>query len=193
VTEALTHFIENAGWFAPLYYVGSFLLTALLPVIPTPLVGAMGGKAFGFLPALAYGFFGLAFGALVSLNLSRRVGRPLVSWFVRPSKWKRWEEFLGIESVIVWGLFFFLLNLDFLVLISGLTTIKLRRLWLTAMITRLPWLAASIWLGDVVLVSDAIMWVALILTLPVLYVMARITPIVQNWLNVVTEGRVPRN
>ena len=68
MTHALSHFINDAGWLAPLYYVGSFLLTALLPFIPTPLVGALGGKAFGLLPAVAYGIFGLALGIAASLH-----------------------------------------------------------------------------------------------------------------------------
>ena len=192
MTEALTQFITNTGWLAPLYYIAGFLLTALVPIIPTPFVAALGGKAFGFFPALIYGTFGLGLGALISLNVARRIGQHLVYWLVRPGTWKRWETFLNIETPVVWGLFFFLMNLDFLVLFSGLTTIQIRKLWLTAMIARLPWLTASVWFGDFILVSDAIMWIALLLSLPALILIARIRPTIQNWLSVITNGRFPK-
>ena len=192
MTEALTQFITDTGWLAPIYYVGSFVITALVPIIPTPLVAALGGKAFGLLPAFAYGVFGLGIGSLIALNFARIVGQPLIYWLFRPGTLKRWENVLGIESAAAWGLFFFLFNLDFLVLISGLTTIRLKKLWVTAMIARLPWLAVSAWFGDAILISDTIMWVALLLSLPLLFLMTRIRPIIHNWLFVITKGRIPR-
>lgn len=191
MTEALTQFINSTGWLAPLYYVGSFVITALLPIVPTPLVGALGGKAFGLFPAAAYGIFGLGLGAFISLNLARRVGRPLIDRLVRPKTRARWEELLGIQSVVVWGLLFLLLNLDFVVLLSGLTTLPLRKLWLAAMIARSPWLVASTWFGDVILVSDSVMWVALLLTLPILYGLNRLQPRIQSWLIRISNGRIP--
>ena len=191
MTEALTQFINSTGWLAPLYYVGSFVVTALLPIVPTPLVGALGGKAFGLFPAAAYGIFGLGLGAFISLNLARRIGRPLINRLVRPKTRARWEELLGIQSVVVWGLLFLLLNLDFVVLLSGLTTLPLRKLWLAAMIARSPWLVASAWFGDVILVSDSVMWVALLLTLPILYGLNRLQPRIQSWLIRISNGRIP--
>ena len=191
MTEALTQFISSTGWLAPLYYVGSFVVTALLPIVPTPLVGALGGKAFGLFPATAYGILGLGLGAFISLNLARRIGRPLIDRLVRPKTRARWEELLGIQSVVVWGLLFLLLNLDFVVLLSGLTTLPLRKLWLAAMIARSPWLVASAWFGDVILVSDSVMWIALLLMLPILYGLNRLRPRIQSWLIRISNGRIP--
>jgi len=182
MTEALSHFINDAGWLAPLYYVGSFLLTALLPFIPTPLVGALGGKAFGFFAAVAYGIFGLGLGALVGLLLARKIGRPLLTLMVRREALHGWEELLGIRSVPVWGVLFFVLNLDFVVLLSGLTSLPLRQLWIAAMIARTPWLIGSAWLGSAVLVSDTVLWLALILLVPILYLFNRLRPRIRHWM-----------
>ncbi len=176
MTEALSHFINDAGWLAPLYYVISFVVTALVPVIPTPLVGALGGKAFGFFPAVAYGLFGLALGALVGLTLARRIGRPILHLLVRPQTWREWEELLGIRSVVVWGVIFFALNLDFVVLLSGLSVFPLWELWLAVMIARTPWLVASAWFGSAVLVSDTVMWLMVLLFVPLLYGFNRLRP-----------------
>jgi uncharacterized membrane protein YdjX (TVP38/TMEM64 family) len=180
MTEALTHFINDAGWLAPLYYVGSFLLTALLPFIPTPLIGALGGKAFGFLAAVAYGIIGLGLGAFLGLLLARKVGRPLLTLLVRREALQEWEELLGIRSVAVWGLLFFVLNLDFVVLLSGLTSLPLSELWIAAVIARTPWLIGSAWLGSAVLVSDTVLWLALIVLLPLLYLLNRLRPRIRH-------------
>ncbi len=182
MTEALSHFINDAGWLAPLYYVASFLVTALLPFIPTPLVGALGGKAFGFFAAVAYGVIGLGLGAFVGLLLARRIGRPLLILLVRREALQEWEELLGIRSVVVWGALFFLLNLDFVVLLSGLTSLPLTELWIAAMIARTPWLIGSAWLGSAVLVSDTVLWLALILLIPLLYLLNRLRPRIRHWM-----------
>jgi uncharacterized membrane protein YdjX (TVP38/TMEM64 family) len=182
MVHALTNLITEAGWLAPLYYILGFLLTALVPIIPTPLISALGGTAFGFWPAVTYGLLGLGLGAFVALTLARRLGRPLLMLMIRREAWDEWEEILGIRSLPVWGVVFFLLNLDFVVMLSGLTTLPLRNLWVTAMIARLPWLLATAWLGSALLGSETVMWLALIALIPGLYFFNRMRPRIRHWL-----------
>lgn len=182
MTEAMTNFINDAGWFAPLYYVLSFVVTALVPVIPTPLVGALGGAAFGTVPAVLYGIVGLALGAFVALNLSRRIGRPLLLRIVSPKAWAEWEALVGIRSVVLWGVIFFVLNIDVAVIAAGLSQVRLRSLWLTAMIARFPWLLASAWFGEVVFVSDTVMYLALLGLIAGVVVFQKLRPRFQHWL-----------
>lgn len=179
MTQAITSFITDAGWLAPLYYVASFLISALLPFIPTPLIGALGGNAFGFVPAVLYGSFGLALGAITALTLSQRIGRPVILRLVRPDAWAAWESLLGIRSAFGWGVVFFVLNVDFAVLVAGLSGLPLRSLWIAAMIARMPWLIASAWFGDAVLVSDTVMWVMLILLIPFMWLLRKVQPYLQ--------------
>jgi uncharacterized membrane protein YdjX (TVP38/TMEM64 family) len=182
MTEAMTNFINDAGWFAPLYYVLSFVVTALVPVIPTPLVGALGGAAFGTVPAVLYGIVGLALGAFVALNLSRRIGRPLLLRIVSPKAWAEWEALVGIRSVVLWGVIFFVLNIDVAVIAAGLSQVRLRSLWLAAMIARFPWLLASAWFGEVVFVSDTVMYLALLGLIAGVVVFQKLRPRFQHWL-----------
>jgi uncharacterized membrane protein YdjX (TVP38/TMEM64 family) len=182
MTEALANFITDAGWLAPIYYVLSFVLTALLPFIPTPLVGALGGAAFGVVPAILYGIVGLALGAFVALNLSRRIGRPLILRLVSPKSWAEWETLVGIRSLFLWGVIFFVLNVDFAVVAAGLSTLPLRQLWLTAMIARLPWLIASAWFGELVFVSDTVMLLALLALVAGIVVFQKLRPRFRHWL-----------
>lgn len=180
--DAIARFISDAGWLAPLYYVLSFVVSALLPFIPTPLIGALGGTAFGFVPAVIYGVMGMGLGAITALGLARLIGRPVVLKLVRPSTWEQWEGLLGIRSVLVWGVIFFVLNLDFAVVIAGLTTLPVRQLWLAAMIARLPWLIGSAWFGDTVLVSDSVLIVILILMIPAVFMLQKLRPHVRRLL-----------
>ena len=178
----MTHFINDAGWYAPLYYVLSFVITALVPVIPTPLVGALGGAAFGTVPAVLYGIVGLALGAFVALTVSRRIGRPLLLRIVSPKAWNEWEAIVGIKSVVLWGVIFFVLNVDVAVIAAGLSQVRLRSLWLTAMIARFPWLLASAWFGELVFVSDTVMYLALLGLIAGVVVFQKLRPRFQHWL-----------
>ena len=155
--DTLTALLEQAGVFAPILYVSFFLATALLPFIPTPLVSALGGSFLGATPAIVLGCVGLGLGTALALTLSRRLGHPLVIRLVGKKAWLEWEDFLGIRSTLVWGVIFFVLNIDFAVLASGLTDLPLRRLWLAAVIARLPWLVLSAWFGESLFRSEQIL------------------------------------
>jgi uncharacterized membrane protein YdjX (TVP38/TMEM64 family) len=152
--ETLSSYLDQAGPFAPLLYISFYLVTALVPVIPTPLVSALGGSLLGFGAAVGYGVIGLGLGAFLALNLSRYLGRPIVIRIFGKKAWEDWEVMLGIKSPVVWGLIFFVLNIDFAVVAAGLSGLVLWRLWLAAFIARLPWLLLTAWLGDAYLVSD---------------------------------------
>ncbi len=192
MTDLLTTFITSAGLYGPLYYIFSFVMAALLPFIPTPLIGALGGTAFGFLPAVGYGVIGLGIGALTALSLARLVGRPLLLRLVRPEAWKQWEELLGIRSVFVWGLLFFVLNLDFAVAAAGLSALPIGQLWLAAMVARLPWLVASAWFGETFLQSDALLVMSLALVLPLAFLLGRARPRLQRLFVALSERGTER-
>lgn len=153
MTEFLTEAISNAGPYAYVYYVLGYVLTALSPVIPTPLVTALGGTAFGFWPAVWFGILGLGLGAAVSLSLARLIGRPLIAFLTRRPDLGDWEQLLGVSSLKVWGVLFFALNIDMVVLVSGLTSLPVRRLWLTAVVARTPWVVGVAWFGSSLLES----------------------------------------
>ena len=146
--ETLAHLLNQAGPFAPLVYISFFLATALLPFIPTPLVIALGGSLLGSAPAIGYGVIGLGLGAYLALKLSRTLGRPVVIRMVGAKAWEEWEYLLGIRSPVVWGVIFFLLNIDFAVVAAGLSSVPMWQLWLSAVIARLPWLVLSALFGE---------------------------------------------
>jgi len=172
VNQFLTDAIASAGPFAYVYYVLGYGLTALSPFVPTSLVTALGGTAFGFWPAMWFGILGLGLGAAVSLSLARLIGRPLIAFLTRQSDLGTWEELLGVSSLRVWGVLFFALNIDMVVLVSGLTSLPVRRLWLTAVLARTPWVVGVAWFGSTLLESRVALVVGLIAGLAVVVFLA---------------------
>lgn len=180
--ETLSALLDQAGAFAPVVYISFFLMTAVVPVIPTPLVSALGGSLLGFGPALGYGFIGLCLGAFLALNISRLIGRPVVVRIFGRKAWEDWEVMLGIRSPVVWGVIFFIFNIDFAVVAAGLSGVALWKLWLAAVAARLPWVVVTAWFGEVYLVSDQYLLPALgigILAILIINLLrARLRPII---------------
>lgn len=182
--DGFTTLITSQGWLAPAWYVAGFLLAALIPVIPTPLIAALGGTAFGTVPAILYGMVGMALGAALSLTLARQLGRRMMRRLIPERVWGEWEALLGVKSLGTWFLIFLTLNLDVAVMAGGLSSVPARSLWWTAMAARLPWLVAAAWAGEVLLVNDAALILTLLLAIPALLVLNRLRPRLRRWLAV---------
>lgn len=147
ISQSLESLLNAMGPLAPVVYISLYILTALVSIVPTPLVSALGGSILGFWPAVLYGCIGLALGAYIALSLMRRFGRPLLYRLVSEKVIAQWEYLLGIQSVPMWGVVFLALNVDLAVMIAGLTKLSVSRLWLAAVIARMPWVILSAWLG----------------------------------------------
>ena len=168
--ETLSDFLNQAGPLAPLVYISFFLATALLPFIPTPVVVALGGSMLGSVPAIGYGVIGLGLGSFLALKLSRTLGRPVVIRMVGAKAWEEWEHLLGIRSPALWGVIFFLLNIDFAVVAAGLSSVPTWQLWLSAVIARLPWLVLSAFFGETLLRPEMLPFAVLIVVVLVFVV-----------------------
>ena len=156
--------------------VAGFLLAAVVPVIPTPLIAALGGTAFGTVPAILYGTVGLGLGAGLALLLSRQLGRRVMRVLIPEKEWREWEVLLGIRSMTAWFVVFLVLNLDIAVMAAGLSSLSARALWLTAIAARLPWLIVAAWAGETLLVNDAALILVALAMVPVVWGLNRVRP-----------------
>jgi uncharacterized membrane protein YdjX (TVP38/TMEM64 family) len=188
--EGLTSLITSQGWLAPAWYVAGFLLAAVVPVIPTPLIAALGGTAFGTVAAILYGLIGMAAGAALALLIARQLGRRVMRAVVPESVWAEWEVLLGIRSLAMWFLIFLVLNMDVAVMAAGLSSLSARAVWVTAMLARLPWLIAAAWAGEVLLVNDAALILVALLLIPLVWGLNKLRPMVRHRLASWAEQRV---
>jgi uncharacterized membrane protein YdjX (TVP38/TMEM64 family) len=191
--EGLTALITSQGWLAPAWYVAGFLLAAIVPVIPTPLIAALGGTAFGTVPAILYGLVGLALGAGLALLLSRQLGRRVMRVLIPEKVWREWEVLLGIRSLAAWFAVFLVLNMDIAVMAAGLSSLSARSLWLTAMAARLPWLIVAAWAGETLLVNDAALILVALVMVPVVWGLNRVRPALRRRLARWAEAKQPRD
>jgi len=180
--EGLTTLMTSQGWLAPAWYVAGFLLAALVPIIPTPLIAALGGTTFGTTAAILYGLVGLALGAALALTIARQLGRRVMRRLLPERVWREWEALLGIRSYAVWFVVFLVLNLDIAVMAAGLSSLSARGLWLTAMAARLPWLIGAAWAGETLLVNDAALILAILVLIPVMWGVQKVRPAVRRYL-----------
>jgi uncharacterized membrane protein YdjX (TVP38/TMEM64 family) len=182
--EGFTSLITAQGWLAPLWYVAGFLFAALVPVVPTPLIAALGGTAFGTVPAILYGLVGMALGAALALLIARQLGRRVIRALVPQQVWAEWEVLLGVRSLGVWFVIFLVLNMDIAVMAAGLSSLSARAVWATAMLARLPWLIAAAWAGEVLLVNDAALILVGLLLIPILWGLNKLRPAIRHRLAV---------
>jgi uncharacterized membrane protein YdjX (TVP38/TMEM64 family) len=182
--EGFTSLITAQGWLAPLWYVAGFLFAALVPVVPTPLIAALGGTAFGTVPAILYGLVGMALGAGLALLIARQLGRRVIRALVPQEVWAEWEVLLGVRSLGVWFVIFLVLNMDIAVMAAGLSSLSARAVWATAMLARLPWLIAAAWAGEVLLVNDAALILVGLLLIPILWGLNKLRPAIRHRLAV---------
>jgi uncharacterized membrane protein YdjX (TVP38/TMEM64 family) len=178
--EGFTSLITSAGWLAPLWYVAGFLFAAVVPVVPTPLIAALGGTAFGTVPAILYGLVGMALGAGLALLIARQLGRRVIRAVVPQEVWAEWEVLLGVRSLGVWFVIFLVLNMDVAVMAAGLSSLAARSVWATAMLARLPWLIAAAWAGEVLLVNDAALILVALLVVPIVWGLNRLRPAIRH-------------
>jgi uncharacterized membrane protein YdjX (TVP38/TMEM64 family) len=178
--EGFTSLITSAGWLAPLWYVAGFLFAALVPIVPTPLIAALGGTAFGTVPAILYGLVGMALGAGLALLIARQLGRRVMRAVVPQKVWAEWEVLLGVRSLGVWFVIFLVLNMDIAVMAAGLSSLASRSVWMTAMLARLPWLIAAAWAGEVLLVNDAALILVGLVVIPIMWGLNRLRPAIRH-------------
>lgn len=180
MVEGLSQLITSQGWLAPAWYVAGFLCAALIPVIPTPLIAALGGTAFGTVPAILYGTVGLGLGAALALYLSRRFGRPILKRLLSKKAWNEWEALTGVDSLVVWFVVFLALNVDVAVFVAGMSGLSARSLWMVAMAARVPWLIVAAWAGERLFVNDAAFIGILLAMIPVVWGLSKLRPALRH-------------
>lgn len=138
--ERVAAWIDDAGPWAPLVFIGIQIAQVFAAPIPGQVTGFVGGFLFGGTLGSLYAIIGGTLGCALVFALSRRLGRPFVERFVRPAILERFDYIIGHNGVAVL-LIIFLVPIfpdDLICYIAGLTRIPLRRLVLVALVGRTP-------------------------------------------------------
>lgn len=138
--QRVSDFIAGAGPWGPVVFILIQIGQVFAAPIPGQVTGFVGGFLFGPLWGSVYATIGGTIGCTLVFVLSRRLGRPFVERFVKPSILNRFD-FLT-ENNGVWVLLaIFVVPIfpdDLICYVAGLTRIPLRQLILVAFVGRIP-------------------------------------------------------
>lgn len=120
--------VKSFGLWAPLAYISLFALQIIVAPVPGQFLGVMGGYIFGVFLGALYSITALTIGAIVTMLLARRLGRPALARFFDEEQLRLWERKLYMRSPVNWGLLFVFPVPDLVFYLAGLSSIPLIRL-----------------------------------------------------------------
>lgn len=148
--QTLQKTVQTFGpWGAALLFIAEVAQVLLAP-FPGQVVGLVAGYLYGLWAGTALAMAGLMTGTALALWLGRTLGRPLVERFVSPALIARVDDYLERRGEIILLAIYLLPFLpdDLCCFAAGLSKLPLRRLWLVALLGRLPGVLVTAYLGD---------------------------------------------
>lgn len=120
--------VKSFGLWAPLVYISIFASQIIIAPMPGQFLGVMGGYIFGVFFGAIYSITALTIGAVVTMLLARRLGRPALARFFDEEQLRVWERKLYMRSPVNWGLLFVFPVPDLVFYLAGLSSVPLVRL-----------------------------------------------------------------
>ncbi|MBC7315120.1 MAG: TVP38/TMEM64 family protein [Chloroflexi bacterium] len=148
--QALQEAARSFGpWGAAILFLAEVAQVLLAP-FPGQAVGLAAGYFYGLWAGTALAMAGLMTGTALALWLGRTLGRPLVERLANPALIARLDGYLERRGEIIFLAIFLLPFLpdDLCCFVAGLSKLPLRRLWLVALLGRLPGVLITAYLGD---------------------------------------------
>lgn len=148
--ETLQETARTLGPWGAVLLIMAEVAQVLLAPFPGQVAGLAAGYLYGLWVGTALAMAGLMAGTALALWLGRTLGRPLVERFARPALIARINGYLARRGEIILFAIFLLPFLpdDLCCFIAGLSNLPLRRLWLVALVGRLPGVLVTAYLGD---------------------------------------------
>ncbi len=138
--ERTRELIAEAGVWAPVVFIGIQILQVMIAPVPGQASVLAGGYLFGPYLGLLYALVGATVGTTIVFVLSRTLGRPFVTHFVRTETLDRFDVLAERRGALVFFLIFLFPALpdDVVAFAAGLTKIPIARLVLVCTAGRLP-------------------------------------------------------
>ena len=146
---ALQAVLSNLGAWGPVAIVVAQVLQVLIAPIPGQVVGLVAGYAYGVLWGTAICMGGLVLGTAIAVWLARRLGRPLVERYASQDLLGRVDGYMQRRGGMALFMIFLLPFLpdDVACLVAGLTSLRISKILVLALIGRAPGVLVSCWLG----------------------------------------------
>jgi uncharacterized membrane protein YdjX (TVP38/TMEM64 family) len=138
--DALRHYLQSWGDWAPAAFIGIQALQVLVAPIPGELTGAAGGFLFGAPLNIVYSSVGLTVGSVLAFLASRIIGLPLVRLVVKPETLEKFHFLTEPKGEIATLIFFIIPGFpkDILSYLLGLSPMPLMTFVIVCALGRIP-------------------------------------------------------
>ncbi|MDY6007108.1 MAG: VTT domain-containing protein [Gemmiger sp.] len=126
--EALTDYLSQFGWGAPLVFVAFQAVQVVLPILPGGLGCLVGVIFFGAWRGFWFNYIGICLGSLAAFAIARSCGRPLLESLFPPRLIEKYDNKLGSGNRFArWFAFFIFIPVapdDYLCFLAGTTSMR---------------------------------------------------------------------
>ncbi|WP_346888867.1 VTT domain-containing protein [Clostridium sp. UBA1056] len=144
-------YIISLGSFGSVVLIFFQMLQTIIAPIPGEVIQVAGGYVYGVTFGVIYTTIGLLLGAIIAFYFTRLIGTPFIEkllnrknsqWMVDIMDSKKFSAILFIVFLVPG------LPKDFLIYVAGLTPINPLRFFGILLVSRFPWLLASVSIGS---------------------------------------------
>jgi len=145
------NYIISLGSFGSVVFIFFQILQTVIAPIPGEVIQVAGGYIYGVTFGVIYSTLGLLLGAIMAFYFTRLIGTPFIKKLInkKNSQWmadimdsKKFSALLFIVFLVPG------LPKDFLIYVAGLTPINPLKFFGILLISRFPWLLASVSIGS---------------------------------------------
>lgn len=154
--ERVKAFVQDAGVWGPLVFIGIQFLQILIAPIPGQAVGVLAGALFGPVLGTVYSMAGALLGFTTIFIISRQLGRPFVERFVKKEHLEKFDYLTKANGAMVFFIIFLLPAFpdDIICYLAGLSPIPIRTLVLVSFLGRLPGFMVLSFIGSGIADAD---------------------------------------
>jgi uncharacterized membrane protein YdjX (TVP38/TMEM64 family) len=138
--QALARYVEQAGPWGPLVFIGLQALQVVAAPIPGEATGIIGGYLFGTLTGLIYSTIGLTIGSCLAFGMGRWLGHHFARRFVTPKTYDMFFFLTRTHGKLITFLLFLIPGFpkDFLCYILGASPLSFGTFFLLSGVGRIP-------------------------------------------------------
>lgn len=154
ITTSLDKFrdyIISTGRFGTFIFIFFQMLQTVIAPIPGEVIQVAGGYIYGVPLGLVYTTLGLMIGGVLAFYFTRLIGASFIEKLIKKKKSNWILDIMHSKKFSVILFVFFIIPgfpKDFLIYVAGLTPIKPLRFFGILLVSRFPWLLASVGIGS---------------------------------------------
>ncbi|WP_411682873.1 TVP38/TMEM64 family protein [Clostridium thailandense] len=144
-------YIVSLAGSGSIVFVGFQVLQTVIAPIPGEIIQVAGGYIYGVPLGLLYSVVGMMLGAIMAFYFTRMIGDSFIEKLLNKENSKWIKDIMDSKKFSVILLIVFLvpgLPKDFLIYVAGLTPIRPLKFFGILLISRFPWLLASVSIGS---------------------------------------------